>query len=134
MRTVSERIEEDGARHGRASIRGSGTAETSRETEDESESAEQNENLPAASSQPSLLSDVENSPSILLIDESVQHLHGLMTSVARVPDDPEDVNTHLDPQKVGAACNCAKNIVQLLRLKVEMVKLAIEMTATEEER
>lgn len=52
-----------------------------------------------------------------LIDSTAKHLHGLMKSIA--VDHPEIRNS---PQMVNAACNCAKNMRELLRLKLDVVK------------
>lgn len=98
-----------------------GTPETSKPTGARSASAETGEILPASSGLSSPSSDEVNSRSMNLIDDSVRHLHGLLKSVA-VPQGGEGMNVRLDPQKINAACNCAKNIHNLLRLQLDVMK------------
>ena len=102
---------------------GSGMQETSKRTEQKSASAETAETLPATSPGSSIKSDVEKSPSLNLLNDSVQHLYGLMKSVSRIPATEEEANFRMDPQKVNAACNCAKNMHNLMRLQVDVMKM-----------
>lgn len=68
------------------------------------------------------------SDSMSLIDNSVKHLHGLMTSVARVvPEENEMMPlTQLDRVKVATAC--AHQIYQLLKVKVDAVKVYADVS------
>ena len=52
-----------------------------------------------------------------LIDDSALHLHGLMKSVAI-----EAPERKLDPLMINAVCNCAKNVTNLMKLKLDIVK------------
>ncbi len=59
----------------------------------------------------------EKSRSMNLIDNSTKHLFSLMSSVKPKTDES------LDPQAINAACNCAKNIRDLIGLKITVLKL-----------
>lgn len=60
-----------------------------------------------------------NSVSKSLIGDSVRQLHGLMTDVGVSIRSSGD---RINPQLVSAACNCAKQIGQLLKLQLEWEK------------
>lgn len=62
--------------------------------------------------------NVAKSHSMSLIDESARHLQELMRSAARV--DPNAL--YLDPRGVKAACEAAKQMGNLLRLKLDIMK------------
>lgn len=81
---------------------------------------------------PSLVSDrqlltanVEESVHLNLVNSSIVELHSLMSKVA------ENVKTKsrsgmdmgIDPQLVNAACNCAKQMGDMLKIKLEAIKI-----------
>lgn len=78
------------------------------------------ETLPAKLEEQSSTSSAEPLISMHLIDDSVTHLHGLMKGIASEAREAE--KRRLDPAMVNAACNCAKNIYGLMRLKFDVVK------------
>lgn len=71
-------------------------------------------------------SEMAASESMNLIDDSVKHLHGLMKSVGSHLKERANTldsrNAFVDPALVNSACNCAKQIAQLLKVKLEMKK------------
>lgn len=75
--------------------------------------------VPVSDSPPQSL-DVVTSRSQSLIDESVQHLSELMRSIS--PKKNGDQNVQLTVQQVNAACNCAKQISQMIKLKVDFAR------------
>jgi hypothetical protein len=68
----------------------------------------------AASLKPSENSSAETSHSMSLIDKSATHLHDLMKSVA-----PSQTT---EPEKIKSACEAAKQMTQLLRLKLDILR------------
>lgn len=87
--------------------------------------------IPSSESQPqSTTSKLVASTSMSLIDDSAAHLFGLMKGLtANRP--PADVQA-FDPERVQAAVNCAKAIHQLMRLKLDAIKLGHEMGVADE--
>jgi hypothetical protein len=66
------------------------------------------------------------SPSMNLLDSVSEHLFGLMQGlVANKP--PADIQRY-NPDEVNAACNCAKNIREILKLKLEALKVQLKHT------
>ena len=63
------------------------------------------------------------SDSMSLIDNSVKHLHGLMTSIARIEPDENKEMPLSQIDRVKTATACAHQIYQLLKVKVEAVKV-----------
>jgi hypothetical protein len=61
----------------------------------------------------------ESSPSKNLIDSSIEHLHELMRSVAK-----ENPRSRTNPEMINAVCNCTKNLRDLIKLKLDIVKAA----------
>lgn len=61
----------------------------------------------------------ESLASMSLIESSAKQLHELMTSIAAQAKGQDRLN----PQSVNAAVNCAKQMGQLLKLKIEFAKL-----------
>lgn len=110
------------AEKSRTDRKGSGTTVTLNPIEPKNETAAASEILPAASSSQFINSEEARSLSLNLIDDTAQHLHGLMKSVGTKNED--GLNLRIDPQKINAACNCAKNIHNLLRLKLDVLKEA----------
>lgn len=75
---------------------------------------------------PSGNSDVVKSLSTNLIDESLMQLHDLMTFVSdslRERSSGTPVMTKGDPNAINAACNCAKQMAALMKMKLEFKKL-----------
>lgn len=70
-----------------------------------------------ASLQPSTSISAAKLTSLDLIDSSAEHLYGLMKSVAT-----EDPLRRKDPRVIQAAANCAKQIKDLIRLKLDVLK------------
>lgn len=52
--------------------------------------------------------------SMSIVDESAKHLLGVMRAMR--PSEPEEVNS---------ACNCAKNIEKLMRLKLDVIRFTL---------
>lgn len=78
--------------------------------------------LPRESSRSLLDLKEELSASMKLIDDSTRHLFDLMKSIgADQPQNPE-IRKLADPQQINSACNCAKQIYGLLRLKFDVAK------------
>lgn len=70
----------------------------------------------------------ETPHSVKLIDESILHMHGLMKRVAPLAGG-DDVRNHfrmVDPRQVHAAVGCAATIYKLMRLRLDIVKGALE--------
>jgi hypothetical protein len=68
---------------------------------------------------PSQSLSVDRSLPLNLIDSSVVQLHDVMKQVCR--DSPEKKT---NPEMINALCNCAKNIRDLLKLKLDIAKTA----------
>lgn len=96
------------------------TEETSSLT-DSRKSPDEEDEIPFTASTTSL-SRVEEaiSNSLSLIDDSAEHLLELQRSI-QGPTETEP-NLRIDAQKINAACNCAKQIASLQRLKIEAFK------------
>jgi hypothetical protein len=76
-----------------------------------------------APSKSTLISSVENSDlvksaSMNLIDDTAEHLFDLMVSLEK------DSNVHALHENVKVACHCADQIHKLLRLKLDVIKVA----------
>lgn len=97
-----------------------GTPETETDTAETSEIDETDETQLEASSLLSEALSEASSISLDLIDDSTTHLHGLMKSIGADTKDPQ--KTQRTPEMVNAACNCAKQIHSLLRLKFDVMK------------
>jgi hypothetical protein len=54
-----------------------------------------------------------------LLDDTLLHLHGLMKQVAA-----EEKTRRTSPQMIGAACNLAKNMREIMKLKLDVLKEA----------
>lgn len=66
---------------------------------------------------------IVSSVSMNLLDDSAQHLHGLMRGLfANIPG--ADVRAY-DPDRVNSACNCAKQIYSIMRLKLDCIKVQL---------
>lgn len=86
---------------------------------------EETSETPLATFEPqSTISGQDGSRSMSLIDGSVKLMHGLLKSVAGQIQTESDLGRITDPRTVGAACNVAKQMGQLLRLKLEWAKEA----------
>lgn len=84
--------------------------------------AEKKEETPPEDSISQLTSVEEaNLASMNLLASTATHLHGLMKGLTI--NDPEATVRLYDPHKVNAACNCAKQIHNLMRLQLDAVKL-----------
>jgi hypothetical protein len=70
---------------------------------------------------PSESSDNIVSPSLSLIDSVAEHTFDLMKGL-HGDRPPASVRT-FDPERVNAACNCAKQIYSLMRLKLDAIKI-----------
>lgn len=70
------------------------------------------------STQISIDVNAARSVSMNLIDSSVQELKNLMHAAAKSAQRQD----HVNPQLVGAACNAAKQMYGLLRLKLDILK------------
>lgn len=102
----------------------SGMQKTESESLKKSESDESGETLPTVSTEQSLQLNREKLLSTSLVDDSMNHLHGLMKGVIRVPK--EDAVMLLDPERVKTAVMCAAEIRNLMKIKVEAAKLLFE--------
>lgn len=71
------------------------------------------------------IADSVLSQSMSLIDDTGKHLLDLMKGVTGHLD-AEKVTTY-DPVRVTAACNCANNLYQMMKAKIELIKLAKEI-------
>lgn len=80
--------------------------------------------LPMDSTEQSLTSNMVESASVNLIDESAKHLHSLMKGL--FANQPEPEIRAYDPERVKAACMCADNIYKLGKLKNETLKVKSE--------
>lgn len=98
----------------------SGTEKTETDTSAKNAVAVTPETQPVKRVEPSTPSNGEPLISMDLIDDSMTHLHGLMKGIATEAKDAE--KRRLDPSMVNAACNCAKNIYGLMRLKFDVLK------------
>lgn len=74
------------------------------------------ENRSLVSGNYSLILEKEKSGSLNLIDGSLNTLRKLM--------DTAESASEVTPQHIVAACHCATNIVNLLRLKMEVIKVS----------
>jgi len=61
------------------------------------------------------------SPSMSLLDSTAQHLHGLMKGLTA--NEPDPSLKRYDPETVQAACSCAKNIREIMKLKLDAIKV-----------
>ena len=61
--------------------------------------------------------------SMSLLDDSIVHLHKLMKSVASLSQEEVTGLARVQASQVNSACNCAKNITQLLKVKLEAYKV-----------
>ena len=75
------------------------------------------------SKSPSTTLDGTESPSMHLLDASCEHIYSLMKGLtANAPD----VNVRAySPEIVNTACLCAKNIREIMKLKVEVMKIKL---------
>ena len=64
-------------------------------------------------------SEMVSSPSMSLLDDTAKHLFGLMKSVTESHD---PAYRKLQTHEVQVACDCAKNIREILKLKLEAIK------------
>ena len=60
------------------------------------------------------------SQSMNLVDDTAKHLFALMKGLTHNLPDAEIKS--FDPDKVNAATNCAKQIYQMMRLKLDVIK------------
>lgn len=112
----------------------SGTKETESESLPKSTSAVTGETLPALSAPPTGLLPADISQSMKLLDESAAQMFSLMKRLnpqkSFDPDQRElDENPTklIDVHRVQAACNCAKQIYSLARLKLDAIKLRAQI-------
>lgn len=63
--------------------------------------------------------------SMTLLTATSEHLFSLMKGLSANQPDPEIKN--FDPDRVRAACECAKNIYSIMRLKLDAIKLREEL-------
>lgn len=61
------------------------------------------------------------SPSMSLLDDTANHLHSLMRGLHA--NQPEPEIRAFDPERVNSACNCAKQIYSIMRLKLDAIKV-----------
>jgi hypothetical protein len=81
---------------------------------------------PSASNEQSKTALLVESPSMNLLDSTASHLFGLMQGlIANKP--PADVQKY-SPEEVNAACNCAKNIREIMKLKLDALKVQLKHT------
>lgn len=57
-----------------------------------------------------------------LLDDSAQHLFTLMQKLS------SSSQTSVSPEIVNAACNCGKNIREIIKLKLDAIKLHVELS------
>ncbi|MFI5342838.1 MAG: hypothetical protein ACHQUC_01320 [Chlamydiales bacterium] len=81
--------------------------------------------LQSESQQPSVTLPLVEYQSMNLIDDSAKHLFELMRGLHANKPNPE-IQLY-DPERIHAACACAKNIRELLKLKLEAIKLQRNM-------
>lgn len=65
---------------------------------------------------PSLPTEEESSQPKNLLDDSICHLHGLMKSAGR----EATKDRRLDPAFINAQCNIAKNLRDMMKLKLDI--------------
>jgi hypothetical protein len=116
---VAETSERSSAENTSESSGDSGMQETGSNTALTKSAAATPEILPAESESSSSSLQKANASSLKLIDDSAKHLFGLMEGIAKDAPKPDDAR-RLDPQRVNAACNCAKQIHSLLKLKLDI--------------
>lgn len=75
---------------------------------------------PEASTAPSASVSPDVSQQMSLLGDSARHLHGLMLGLSANQPDPS-VKLY-DPDRVMAACQCAKQITALMRLQLDAAK------------
>jgi hypothetical protein len=80
--------------------------------------------LPSVLSPPSETFVLVESPSMSLLDSTANHLHGLMKGLTA--NQPEAEIRKYDPEIVNAACNCAKNIREIMKLKLDALKVQLK--------
>ena len=69
------------------------------------------------------------SRSMSLIDDTNAHLSALMKGLGTNSPSPE--MRHLDQGRVNAACNCAKQMSNMMRLKLDAVRILMELNKNE---
>lgn len=70
------------------------------------------------SSKPLMNLEMVNSPSMSLLDDTATHLYGLMKSLGEQSHEFRK----LQPHEISIACDCAKNIREIMKLKLEAIK------------
>lgn len=86
-----------------------------------SSSAVEGEILPSDSLALSTRLEEETLASVNLINDTANHLYGVMKSFGKAARSQEDVVTY-SPQQINAICNLGKNITNALRLKLDISK------------
>ncbi len=71
---------------------------------------------------PRVISEKEESQQMNLLDSTLSHLHGLMKQIA-----VENPPARTSPEMISAVCNCARNMRDLMKLKLDIVKAAGSM-------
>lgn len=71
-----------------------------------------------------LTSAMVESPSMNLLDDTAAHLHGLMK---RMTPETTDLTNNSSADVVNSACNAAKNIREIMKLKLDAMKLQHEV-------
>lgn len=77
------------------------------------------------STKPSPNVELVGSQSMNLLDSTAEHLYGLMRGLHANQPEPE-IKTY-DPDRVNAACNCAKNIREIMKLKLDAIKVQMKL-------
>jgi hypothetical protein len=95
------------------------SSEESSELQTSDESTSLNETHLLAFVAPSLTTDKERSPSTNLLDDTIVHLHDLMKDVGK-----EDARKRTSHEMVNATCNIAKNMRDLMKLKLDIWEMA----------
>lgn len=101
---------------------GSGTTVMQSQTEEKSVSAASAATQSEDFTRQSINFDAERSRLLSLTGSSAEHLYALMRSIVRPPCEINEVGPRLDVARVNAACNCAKNLQGMLRLKLDVLK------------
>lgn len=70
-------------------------------------------------------SPMVQSASMHLLDSTAEHLHSLMKGLTA--NSPDPATRAYSTDVVGAACNCAKNIREIMKLKLEAIKVQKEL-------
>ncbi len=99
-----------------------GLTETVLTSSSKNKAEEKTERPPEVSIEPSSTTEMVESRSLSLVDDTAKHLHGLMASLS-------NRNDRMAPTvpQVHAAVECGKAIYQLMRLKLDAIQAAHRM-------